>query len=213
MKTCHEVLFSITLFILAAATSGFVLSHSASEGSSKRYESSLFLPGLTYSVTVYRDERGMPHIYAGSEHDLYLTAGYISAQERLWQMDLIRRSATGRLSEIFGKSFLQADIFCRCLQINEKSKNIIRNEDPAVIDCMKAYVDGVNSFIDSCRKLPLEFRLLTTGSDDWVDNIDTPGKEVLDEIVMQSLFLGSCGQILPEIHSDFCTFTIMRSLL
>ena len=167
MKTHREKLFSISLFILAAVTSGFVSSPDASDVSSHRYEGFLVLPGLTDSVTVYRDERGMPHIYAGSEHDLYLTVGYISAQERLWQMDLIRRSATGRLSEIFGKSFLLADIFSRCLQINGKSKFILRNEDPAVIDCMKAYVDGVNSFINSCRKLPLEFRLLSYRPEPW----------------------------------------------
>jgi len=167
MKNNRGLLFSISLFILAAMTFGFVSSPDTSDRSSQRYDGFLVLPGLTDSVTVYRDERGMPHIYASSEHDLYLTVGYISAQERLWQMDLIRRSACGRLSEIFGKSFLQADIFTRCLQINEKSKSILRNEDPEIIDCMKAYVDGVNSFINSCKKLPLEFRLLSYKPEPW----------------------------------------------
>ena len=112
-----------------------------------RIEGIARLPGLNDSVTVCRDERGMPHIYASGEHDLYLATGYISAQERLWQMDLIRRTTTGRLSEIFGKSFLQVDIISRCLNMSEKSKLIIQNEDPEIIACLEAYTEGVNSYI------------------------------------------------------------------
>ena len=52
------------------------------------------VPGLGSDVTVYRDERGMPHIFAANEHDLYYSVGYVMAQERLWQMDLIRRATT-----------------------------------------------------------------------------------------------------------------------
>ncbi len=131
------------------------------------YEGTLILDGLKDTVTVYRDERGMPHIYAENEHDLYLAVGFVSARERLWQMDLIRRSTTGRLSEILGKSFLQVDLISRCLQITEKSRKILENEDPAVVTCMKAYVEGINLFIANCRKLPLEFRLLSYSPEPW----------------------------------------------
>ena len=110
----------------------------------------------------------MPHIYASCEHDLYMTTGYVTAQERLWQMDLIRRSAAGRLSEIFGKSFLQADIFTRCLQIYKTSRDILRDEEPAIVACLQAYADGVNAFISSAGKnLPLEFRVLSYRPEPW----------------------------------------------
>lgn len=119
-------------------------------------------------MTVYRDERGMPHIYASCEHDLYMATGYISAQERLWQMDLVRRSAAGRLAEIFGESFIQADIFTRCLQIYETSKRILHNEEPAIVACLQAYADGVNAFISPAgKKLPLEFRVLSYRPEPW----------------------------------------------
>ena len=102
-----------------------------------------------------------------NEHDLYLAVGYISAQERLWQMDLIRRSTEGRLSEIFGKSFLQVDIVSRCLRMPEKSKLIIQNEDPGIIACMEAYAEGINLFITTCNKLPVEFKILSYRPEPW----------------------------------------------
>ena len=137
------------------------------KGSSSGYEGVLTVNGLSDSVVIYRDERGMPHIYASNEHDLYMAVGYVSAQERLWQMDLIRRSTQGRLSEIFGKSFLQADIISRCLQIPEKSAKILKDQDPAIIECMQAYTDGINHYINSCKRLPVEFRILSYKPDPW----------------------------------------------
>ncbi len=131
------------------------------------YNGVLTVSGLSDSVTIYRDERGMPHIYAANEHDLYMATGYVSAQERLWQMDLIRRSNSGRLSEIFGKSFIQTDIISRCLQTKEKSRRILENEDPSVLDFLQAYIEGINFFISNCRKLPLEFRLLSYSPEPW----------------------------------------------
>ncbi len=132
------------------------------------YEGEVSVAGISESVTVFRDGRGMPHIYAGNEHDLYVAVGYISAQERLWQMDLIRRSTTGRLSEIFGKSYIQADLFMRSLDIISKAKAVLRDEDPEIIDCLQAFADGVNAYIRSgCDKLPAEFRILSYKPDPW----------------------------------------------
>lgn len=168
MKTPVRILFSGSLLLTAILTSGFVSSPDETGKSSPQYEGIIVIPGLTDSVRVYRDERGMPHIYATNEHDLYLTVGYVSAQDRLWQMDLVRRSSAGRLSEIFGKSFVQADIFSRCLQIKEKSRQILENEDPVIVACLQAYVDGVNDFISAPgRKLPVEFRILSYEPDPW----------------------------------------------
>jgi len=73
-------------------------------GSSPQFDGIISLPGLNDSVTVSRDERATSHIYATCEHDLYMATGYIAARECLWQMDLVRRSASGRLSEVFGES-------------------------------------------------------------------------------------------------------------
>ena len=110
----------------------------------------------------------MPHIYANDEHDLYFAVGYVMAQERLWQMDLIRRATTGRLSEIFGKDYVQTDLFLRSLDMTAKSKTVLADEDPSVTDCMQAYADGVNKYIkDAGKKLPPEFRILSYKPDPW----------------------------------------------
>jgi len=168
MKIPEKILLSGLLILLAAPTSGFISSPGRSARVSPQHEGEIVTKGIYENVTIYRDGRGMPHIYAASEHDLYLAVGYVSAQERLWQMDLIRRSSNGRLSEIFGKSFLQADIICRCLRITEKSKEILKNEDPEIVACLQAYADGVNAFISSAgKKLPFEFRLLSYIPEPW----------------------------------------------
>src|SRR5665647_3053760 len=156
------------LLLTTVLISGFVSQPDKTGRSSPQYEGIIIIPGLTDSVTVYRDERGMPHIYATCEHDLYLATGYITAQERLWQMDLVRRSSTGRMAEIFGKSFVQTDILTRCLRIEEKSKLMLRDEDPAIVACLQAYADGVNAFISTPgRKLPFEFRVLSYEPAPW----------------------------------------------
>src|SRR5512133_3471356 len=168
MKAPGKIAFSGLIVIIAALASGSLILSDRSGKTSSEYEGLAFLKGLTDSVTVYRDERGMPHIYATNDHDMYMAVGYISAGERLWQMDLIRRSATGRMSELFGKSYIQADIFSRCLQITEKSRQILKSEDPEIVACLQAYADGVNEYINTPgRKLPLEFRILSYKPEPW----------------------------------------------
>ena len=168
MKTPERSVISGLLLLTLVLSSGSVTVPGKRNKPSPQYDGTVTLPGLTDSVTVFRDEKGMPHIYASCEHDLYMTTGYVTAQERLWQMDLVRRSAAGRLSEIFGKSFLQADIFTRCLKIYETSRDILRDEEPAILACLQAYADGVNAFISSAGKnLPLEFRVLSYRPEPW----------------------------------------------
>lgn len=216
MKTSGKHL-AAGLLIAGVVISGFALPPDRKGSSSPQYEGSILVPGLNDSVTVYRDERGMPHIYASNGHDLYLATGYVSAQERLWQMDLVRRSAAGRLSEIFGKSFMQADLFTRCLQIYESSRRILENEDPGIVACLQAYVDGVNAFISSSgKRLPLEFRLLSYKPEPWCaeDIISIIGlmgwnldyrnltAEIFIQEVINKLGVESAAELIPDWHAD-----------
>ena len=168
MKLLKRILSAIAIIIVLAAIAGFFLIRGIKRGALPEYEGVISASSLESEVTVYRDERGMPHIYASNEHDLYFVTGYIMAQERLWQMDLIRRATTGRLSEILGKDMVQTDLFLRSLDITNKSKMILSEEDPAIIDCMKSYADGVNAYIgDAGKKLPPEFRILGYKPEPW----------------------------------------------
>jgi penicillin amidase len=168
MKTFKRVFFLMFLIVIFSLITGFISSSGLRKRYVPEYEGEIIVPGLENKVTVYRDERGMPHIYAGNEHDLYFAVGFITAQERLWQMDLIRRSSTGRLSEVFGKSYVQADMFSRCLGIKEKSRIVLKNEDTEILDCLQAYTDGVNNFIERAGKnLPVEFKILSYTPEQW----------------------------------------------
>jgi penicillin G amidase len=168
MKNLKIILISFLFLIIAALAFGFILVRSIGRGALPLYSGELTIHGLNSEVTVYRDERGMPHICAKDEHDLYFTTGYVMAQERLWQMDLIRRATTGRLSEIFGEKYVQTDLFLRSLDMTTKSKMILSSEESSVLESMKSYADGVNAYITAAgKKLPPEFKILGYKPDPW----------------------------------------------
>ncbi|TXD53172.1 MULTISPECIES: penicillin acylase family protein [unclassified Polaribacter] len=125
------------------------------------YNGELELKNLSDEVTVYFDEIGVPHINAKNQKDAYVTLGYVHAQDRLWQMELIRRIAAGRLSEILGKELLKTDVFFAGLGIEEASEKTVANLDKNSKTYLltQAYLAGVNQFINE-GKTPLEFSLL-----------------------------------------------------
>jgi penicillin amidase len=91
MKILKIILISLLTLIILAVIAGLILISGIKRGALPEYEGEQTVKGLNGEVTVYRDNRGMPHIYAGNEHDLYFAVGYVMAQERLWQMDLNRK--------------------------------------------------------------------------------------------------------------------------
>ncbi|MEQ5792417.1 penicillin acylase family protein [Muricauda sp. NFXS6] len=122
------------------------------------------LPGLSNEVTTYFDAYGIPHIYAENEADALKALGYVHAQDRLWQMELLRRVAKGRLSEVFGADMLKTDKFFLSLGIDDHTKETISNldEQSETIKMSQAYLDGINEFIKE-GPTPVEFYL--TGID------------------------------------------------
>jgi penicillin G amidase len=117
--------------------------------------------GISAPVDVVRDAQGVPHIRAKSLDDLAFAQGYVTAQDRLWQMDLSRRLARGELSEIFGKQTLEYDIENRTLGLAETADQGVSGLDPASQRVLSAYARGVNDFIASHpNRLPIEFVLL-----------------------------------------------------
>lgn len=119
------------------------------------------LPGLKAEVTVDRDAWGVPHVKAKSLEDMAEAQGYVMAQDRLWQMDLLRRVARGQLSEILGPATLPVDRRFRTLRFGpaaERDAGLLAGDDRLAIE---AYARGVNRFIETHQdKLPLEFTLL-----------------------------------------------------
>ena len=118
------------------------------------------LPGLQNEVNVHFDTFGIPHIYAENEPDALRALGYVHAQDRLWQMELLRRLAKGELSEVFGADLVDTDKFFLSLGIDEHTKATISNLDPRdeMVKLCEAYLEGVNSFIAN-GPTPVEFYL------------------------------------------------------
>ena len=168
MRILKTILIVLAALIAIALIAGLIVVSGIKKGALPVYDGELEATGLNEEVTVYRDGRGMPHIYAKNEHDLYFAVGYIMAQERLWQMDLIRRATTGRLSEIFGDDYIQTDHFLRSLDMTEKSKMVLSNQESEMTDCLQSYADGVNLYIKNAgKKLPPEFKILGYKPDEW----------------------------------------------
>ncbi len=125
------------------------------------YSGKLTLDHLNDEVSTYFDKTGVPHIYASNQHDGMVSLGYLHAQDRLWQMELVRRIAAGKLSEIFGKDALGNDEFFIGLGIQEAAKKNIAKLDKSSPDykLTMAYLDGVNQFIAN-GATPIEYRIL-----------------------------------------------------
>ncbi|WP_298790045.1 penicillin acylase family protein [uncultured Allomuricauda sp.] len=124
------------------------------------YNGEKVMPGLEDKVNVYFDNYGIPHIYAQSEPDALRALGYVHAQDRLWQMELLRRLAKGRLSEVFGKDLIETDKFFLSLGIDEHTAKTVSNLDSEseMVILSEAYLDGVNKFIEE-GPTPVEFYL------------------------------------------------------
>jgi penicillin G amidase len=124
--------------------------------------------GLQKEVLVERDRWGVPHIRAGSVEDLAEAQGYVIAQDRLWQMDLLRRVSRGQLSEILGPATLEIDKEYRILGFGRAAERDLAAMDALSRAVMEAYARGVNHFIEQHRKqLPLEFSLLEYSPQPW----------------------------------------------
>lgn len=126
-----------------------------------KYEGELQLKNLEKETTVYFDEYGVPHIYADSEKDAMTALGYVHAQERLWQMELLRRIAPGKLSEIFGSVALKNDKFFAGIGIEEASAKAIAklNKNSESYKLTQAYLDGINQYLQE-GTTPIEFTLV-----------------------------------------------------
>ncbi len=151
-------------------------------GSLPTYEGSLSLPGLEKKVEVFWDSHAIPHVFADNEHDLFFAQGYLHAQERLWQMDMTRRFLSGRLAEIFGnfsvpwrelssqfrrQTSADFDFFIRLLGVRRTATACLEVLPEADIRRLEAYSRGVNRYIDACKRLPWEFRLLRYQPEPW----------------------------------------------
>ena len=164
--------------------------------------------GITKNVTVRRDARGIPYIEASSDADLYFAQGYVTAGDRLFQMDLMRRLARGETAEIFGNSVVEEDKRWRRFGFAEIANQSIGQLTPELRSALENYARGVNAYIATLddKTLPVEFRILQYKPRQWTPT-DTivVGKILADALSTtwrNDLFRASLSGISKEKYAD-----------
>ena len=133
-----------------------------------RLEGEIVVPGLDSAVEVRRDRWGVPHIYARTTHDLFFAQGYVVAQDRLWQMEMWRRTGEGRLAEVLGAPFVERDKAARLLLYRGDPAQEWASYAPDARAIIEAFVQGVNAQIREARaRPPIEFTLLGFLPEPW----------------------------------------------
>jgi len=166
----------VSLFTLAMITVvvGVFWLRSAEKAALPVLDGELLVAGLSAPVTVRRDAHGVPHIDAATQDDLFVAQGYVTAQDRLWQMDALRRNANGELAELLGPSLVRHDKAQRVYQMRISAQRIYASLAPSDRAFLDDYARGVNIFIAQHHdSLPAEFRLLHYRPQPWtgVDSI------------------------------------------
>ncbi|MFN8208033.1 MAG: penicillin acylase family protein [Bacteroidales bacterium] len=211
MKTIERILVILLAVVVLVVFAGSIFLGKVKKSGIPDYNADVQLTGLTEPVEVMRDSLGIPHVYASNEHDLYLSVGYLMAQDRLWQMDLLRRLTTGRLSEIFGESMLENDHLLRALRYTEKSRRIMDSCSAEIMACLTAFSEGVNQYINQHPDgLPPEFRILGYKPEPWepVYSLNLVGymawdlksgwSEIMLEEVRAKVGDSLCNQLIPQ---------------
>jgi penicillin amidase len=159
MKILKRILLSIVILLLIAAIALYLFL----QNSKPTYDGEISLVGTTANIEVLYDDYGIPHIYAQNETDAYFALGYVHAQDRLFQMEMLRRAASGRLSEIIGPDMVKVDKLFRTLRLNQFAEaqvaRVVNADTAAFQRAALAYQKGVNTFIRE-GKTPIEFTIM-----------------------------------------------------
>ncbi len=169
MKIFRKVIYLVITTVLLVIAG--VLVYLTSQ--KPQYNGSLVVTGLNDKVEIVFDYYGVPHIYAENEEDAYFALGYVHAQDRLFQMEMTRRVASGRLSELLGADFVKVDVFFKTLGLAEhaaaSAKAYMNADSLPYQKAAKAYLMGVNNFIRTGRT-PVEFVMLGIPKEEYTVN-------------------------------------------
>ncbi len=168
LRVLARVALFLIVLIALAVTAGLAWLRSMTRAALPVLDGDVHISGLSAPVTVRRDTHGVPHIEAATQDDMFLAQGYVTAQDRLWQMDLYRRNANGELAEILGTALVRHDRAQRVFGFSRLARQIYARLAPDERRRMDDYARGVNLFIaQHPDSLPPEFRLLMYRPQPW----------------------------------------------
>ena len=168
----HRLLLAVLLLALlspgrARAQSADSL-HALARARLSRIDGTIRVAGLDSAVEVRRDRWGVPHIYARTQHDLFFAQGFVAAQDRLWQMEIWRRTGQGRLAEIVGPSAVERDRFARLLRYRGDMTAEWSSYAPDTRAIATAFTDGINAWVRQVRERPpVEYELAGIRPTEW----------------------------------------------
>jgi penicillin G amidase len=166
--TLGRAIFLLLGLVVLAVLGGLVWLYSVARSALPQLDGKVSVRGLSAQVNVIRDGHGVPTIDAGNLEDLFFAQGYVTAQDRLWQIDLLRRYAAGELAEILGKELLASDVEQRILSLRAAAQKSVQIASPQDRFYFGAYARGVNAYVESRRgRLPIEFRILRYSPRPW----------------------------------------------
>ena len=137
----------IALGLIAMALAYYILSRSLVD-----YDEDFTVAGISAPVEIVRNNDNVPHIFGKTDRDVYFALGFAHAQDRLWQMTMLRRTAQGRLSEIFGQSTVKVDELMRRYDLYGLALESVKAQDPETLAALEAYSAGVNAWIEEVNK-------------------------------------------------------------
>ncbi len=200
------------LALAALAAAGVALAYYLASQSLPDYNARLKIDGLEAPLEIVRDRYAVPHILAKTDHDAFFGLGFVHAQDRLWQMTLLRRTAQGRLSEIFGPETVPIDELMRALDLSGSARGAVAVQTDATRGALQAYADGVNAWLKVVQAEALgrgapEFFLFSPDIAPWVpaDSIAVQklmALQLTDKAAMESLRARLSLVLAPERLRD-----------
>jgi penicillin amidase len=161
------------LALAALAALGLFLAYYLASQSLPDYNARLSIAGPAQEIDIVRDRYAVPHILSKDDHDAFVGLGFVHAQDRLWQMTLLRRTAQGRLSEIFGPETVPIDTLMRALDLSGYARDAVARQTPETRSALEAYADGVNAWLKVVQEKALgrgapEFFLFSADISPWL---------------------------------------------
>jgi penicillin amidase len=216
----------VILALIAGAGGAFYfksyLPNTVAPKSFPQIDGEIAVSGLDGQVDIYRDQMGIPHVYASTPHDLFFAQGYVHAQDRFWQMDSWRHIGSGRLSEMFGSGQAETDAFLRTLGWKQTAETEWAQLDADSRAILEAYTEGVNAYLKdhSDTALSLEYAVLGLLSPDYEIEAWTPihsltwgkamawdlrgnmGEEIERAVLLKTLTPEQVAQLFPAYPED-----------
>ncbi|MCI0520054.1 MAG: penicillin acylase family protein [Chloroflexi bacterium] len=161
-RILRRILVALAVIVAVLVVAGLILGPLTVRRSFPQMQGEARLTGLGAPVDIYRDQFGIPHIYAETSHDLFYAQGYVHAQDRFWQMDFWRHTGSGRLSEMFGEPLVDTDVFLRTMGWARVARQELELLDPVTLDLLASYAEGVNAYLaeKDGSALSLEYAIL-----------------------------------------------------